>query len=418
MNEHAFVSKIHFPLPSQLSILFNHLLKNGDELRIVGGAVRDFLAKKNITDFDLACKYLPEQTSALLQKNKIKTIDSSIKYGTITAIVDGQQFQVTTLRKDTRSFGRDCEVEFVDDFYEDAKRRDFTINALSVDFAGHLYDYFGGLSDLENKIVKFIGNADERIKEDYLRILRFFRFSCYYAKDLDKEGLEACIKYKSHLKDLSSERIREEFFKILKCQNRENLLSILKVMQDTEILDLILGHRDEKRINILKNLFAIEDRLRNENELNDYFEPLMLLSVITKNAEVEFILSNAEKKYLQTISNSVARSDINNQNISKKNLLKLLLDFDQKTLTDILTIRLASQDNLENFIDDFLQMRRIIRTSVIPDFPVNGNDLIQLEVEPKNIGKALKAAKEYWWQSDFLATKQEICSFIKTQQIK
>ena len=404
MTQSLLVSQILFPFPPQLNILSGYLLKNGNELRVVGGAVRDFLTNKAITDFDLACQYLPSQTSALLSQHHIKIIDSGIKYGTITAIVDGVQFQITTLRKDIKNFGRDCEVEFVDDFYADAQRRDFTINALSVDFAGQIYDYFGGVDDLKNKIVKFIGDANERISEDYLRILRFFRFSCNYAKDVDLSGLHACIKYKSHLNDLSFERIRDEFFKILRCESRENLLSILQIMQDVGILDLIFHCSNTKRIDALKNLFYLEKILQKP------FDILMIFAVINSGDNFQFNLSNTEKKYFETVTKALPMLDFK---ISEKNLLRLLLEFTKRTLIDIFTIQLVLSNNFKNSIDDFLQISKIIVTSKITDFPIDGNDLIELKIAPKNIGKVLKIAKEYWWENDFLVNKKELCFFVK-----
>ena len=399
--------KVFFPFSPKIRTLFTILLNNGDEVRIVGGAVRDFLAGKkiaDIVDIDLACTYLPQKTSALLEGRHIKVIASGIKYGTVTAIIDKEQFQITTLRKDTKNFGRDCEVEFVDDFFEDARRRDFTINALSIDSAGQLYDYFGGVSDLENQIVKFIGDADERITEDYLRILRFFRFSCHYAKNLDQEGLSASMKYKNHLHNLSAERIKTELFKMFECQNRDNLFSILQTMFDIGILEFIINKPNKKRLDGLKNLFALEKTLDHK------FKPLMILAIIFGTQDLKLNLSNSEKKYLQSVTQTKL---IANFQISKKDLLKLLLEFDQKELLDIFTIQLVLSNNFENLIDDFLQLSKIVRLTQIPDFPINGHDLIALKIKSQNIGKVLKIAQTYWWENDFSINKNEILSFIK-----
>ena len=399
--------KIPFPFSPNIRILFTHLLENGDEARIVGGAVRDFLAgKKNsdIVDIDLACKYLPQTTSALLEDRQIKVIASGIKYGTITAIINKEQFQITTLRRDTKNFGRDCEVEFVDNFFEDAKRRDFTINALSVDFAGQLYDYFGGFEDLKKHIVKFIGDANERIKEDYLRILRFFRFSCHYAKKLDQDGLSACIENKNYLQSLSAERIRAELFKMFECKNRDNLFSILKTMLDVGILELIIREPSKQRLDGLKNLFYLE------KILDHRFTPLMILAVISGTQDLRLSLSNSEKKYLQSITQTKLIADFK---ISEKNLLKLLLEFDQKELLDIFTIQLVLNNNFKNLIDDFLQLSKIVHLIQIPNFPINGHDLIDLKIKSQNIGKVLKIAQTHWWENDYSINKNEILSFIK-----
>lgn len=394
------VKKISFPFSPQLKILANALLKDGDELRIVGGCVRDFLANQQIYDIDLACKYSPEKTISLLQLQNIKTVASGIKYGTITAIIDNQSFQITTLRKDVEHFGRSVEVEFIDDFYEDAARRDFTINAMSIDFSGNLYDYFGGFDDLQKGIVRFIGFAETRVKEDYLRILRFFRFSCRYSSNIDNQGLQAIIKYKDNLSDLSIERIKDEFFKILICKNRDNLMRILQIMQNNQILDFV-GF-NWSNLNYLKNLFILEKTLKKG------FDALIILAILSPN--VDFKFSNAEKKYLQLVSEALFVVDFQ---ASQKDLLKLLLNFDTKTIIDIFTIQLVLSSNFENLIDDFIRISKIVQTSKVPDFPINGHDLIALNIKPEQIGKFLEIAKNYWWEHNFSPSKQQISSFLQ-----
>ncbi|MFT5702868.1 MAG: poly(A) polymerase [Rickettsiales bacterium] len=398
-------NQILFPFSPQTKNIFDALLKNGDEIRLVGGLVRDFLSDNNIdnADFDLACKYTPEETTRILNQNNIKTIQSGAKYGTITAIIDDQQFQITTLRKDVENFGRDCEVEFHVDFFEDAKRRDFTINAISIDFAGNVYDYFGGINDLENKIVCFIGDADSRISEDYLRILRFFRFSCSHAKKIDESGLKACIKHKNHIQDLSRERVREELFKLFKCKNRENLSSTLQKMFEAGILELIFNSIDQKKLNEIKRLFKLEKLLKRE------FETTLFLAMLIGDKSYHLTLSKNEKKHIEKITKS---KFIANFKISKKDLLKLMLKFNHKELSDIYLLALALDNDFENFVDDFLVINKMITSSIIPDFPINGNDLINLGINPRDIGRILKIAKYHWWEKNFLINKQGLISFI------
>lgn len=398
------VKRVSFPFPKEIKTLFKYL----KDLRIVGGAVRDFLVKKPIVDFDLACKYLPEQTTKILENNKIKTLPTGLKYGTITALINSKQFQITTLRQDKESFGRDCKVEFTDDFYEDAARRDFTINAMSIDQDGILYDYFDGQNDLKNQKVRFIGEASIRIKEDYLRILRFFRFSCSYAKTLDKSGLEAAIKYKNHLNDLSNERVREEVVKMLKCENRKNLFSILQIMFDKKILNLIFPKINQTRIRAVERLFLLEKKLKTKIE----FKIFLAVLICDNNSKIN--LTNSEKKYLNLVTKPKFKPDFT---ISKKQITKLLLDFNAQELIDIHLIYVVLNKNFENLVDDFMCLVKIVRTVQIPDFPVNGNDLLELKINPKNIGKTLKIARDYWWQNDFKISKKEILSFIKEQNV-
>ena len=387
-----------FPFTSQLKSIFQSLLTNGDEIRIVGGSVRDFLCNKTISDIDLACIYNPHKTSEILQENNIKTIASGIKYGTITAIVGNEKFQITTLRKDTEGSGRDCEVEFIYDFYQDAKRRDFTINAISIDFANNVYDYFGGRKDLENKIVRFIGNSNQRIEEDHLRILRFFRFSCFYGQNIDRDGLKACIKNKEGITKLSKERIKDEFFKILSCKNRKSLWQILLLMHQIKILDIIL--QDTSSLVGLENIFWLE------NILNYQFDEIFLLSAIS--SQPKFNLSKIEKSHLQNITNPRFAIDFHS---STKDLIKLLIRFDKKEIIETFVLKL-SRGTKEILIDDFLRIYKILSNLNIPIFPVNGYHLLAAGVIPANIGKFLKYGQEYWIENDFLVSTEQIIKFI------
>ena len=167
----------------ETQLLFDIIGK--DNLRFVGGCVRNSLLQKENTDIDLATVKKPQEVMNLLKNANIRVVDTGIKYGTVTAVIDGQAFEITTLRRDLKCDGRYAEVEFTDDWEEDASRRDFTINAMSCDLDGKLYDYFSGKEDLAAGLVRFVGDANERVEEDVLRILRFFRFNAYFAHDFD-----------------------------------------------------------------------------------------------------------------------------------------------------------------------------------------------------------------------------------------
>jgi poly(A) polymerase len=228
MKNSINASHIFANLPDEVLKLFAIF---GENIRLVGGSVRDLILEKNVNDYDFACKFLPTEIVEILTKNNIKSIPTGLKYGTITAVINHKNFQITTLRKDKNQKGRDCDVNFVEDFYEDAKRRDFTINALYLDSLGQIHDYFNGIDDLENQKVRFILDAKTRIQEDYLRILRFIRFSCNYAQELDKEGLEACLNFKDFLKTLSKERVRDEFLKIISSKNSAQIINVLNIQK-------------------------------------------------------------------------------------------------------------------------------------------------------------------------------------------
>lgn len=185
--------------------------------RFVGGAVRDQLLSLPGSDVDLATRLLPEQVVERLQAAGIKAVPTGFDHGTVTAVSDGHPYEVTTLRRDVETFGRRAKVSFTDDWSEDAARRDFTINALMADPAsGEIFDYFGGLADLEARRVRFIGDPFERIAEDHLRILRFFRFHARFGRgEPDQPALDACAARANDLMALSRERIADELLKLL-----------------------------------------------------------------------------------------------------------------------------------------------------------------------------------------------------------
>src|SRR6202163_1472082 len=191
---------------------------NGDaeEARVVGGAVRNALLQIPPGDIDIATTALPDEVIRRARAAGIKSVRTGSEHGTVTLVVDGQPFEVTTLREDTETFGRKAKVAFGRDWVRDAERRDFTINGLSVNADGVVHDYIGGLADIAARRVRFIGNANERIAEDYLRILRFFRIhAAYGAGEPDRAGYLACIAGRAGLATLSAERVRLEMLKLM-----------------------------------------------------------------------------------------------------------------------------------------------------------------------------------------------------------
>jgi poly(A) polymerase len=188
----------------------------GEEARVVGGAVRNALLKIPTGDIDIATTALPAEVISRAKAANIKSVPTGLEHGTVTLVVDAQPFEVTTLREDIETFGRKATVAFGRDWVRDAERRDFTINALSVDADGVVHDYVGGLDDIATRRVRFIGDPAQRIAEDYLRILRFFRISATYgAGELDRPGYLACIHAREGLATLSAERLRMETMKLM-----------------------------------------------------------------------------------------------------------------------------------------------------------------------------------------------------------
>lgn len=217
-----------------------HLLNgNGEEARVVGGAVRNALLKIPTGDIDIATTAPPDEVIRRAKAAGIKSVPTGIEHGTVTLVVDGHPFEVTTLREDTETFGRKAKVAFGRDWVRDAERRDFTINGLSVDADGVVHDHVGGLEDIAAKRVRFIGDPNQRIAEDYLRILRFFRIlAAYGSGEPDRDGYLACIRARGGLANLSAERVRMEMLKLMVA---EGAAGAITAMADGGLLQMIFG---------------------------------------------------------------------------------------------------------------------------------------------------------------------------------
>ena len=197
----------------EAQIIFSHLNVVGEETkaRFVGGCVRKALSGENIDDIDLATSLEPNEVKMKLNEKDIKVIDTGVSHGTVTAILNDKKFEITTLRKDISTDGRHADVRFTKNWEEDASRRDFTINAIYADIEGRIFDPLKGILDLQNKIIKFIGSSEERIQEDYLRILRYFRFFTQYSNlEHDQEVIRSIKKYINGINKVSNERIFNE----------------------------------------------------------------------------------------------------------------------------------------------------------------------------------------------------------------
>ncbi len=226
----------------------------GGTARFVGGCVRNSLLGEPVTDVDIATTETPDRAQALLEAKGIKVIPTGIEHGTVTAVAEGRHFEITTLRVDVATHGRHADVEFTEDWVEDARRRDFTMNALYADKDGTLHDPLGGQDDLQARLVRFIGDPRERIREDYLRILRFFRFHAWYGKgEPDAASLKACADEKEGMKQLSGERIRVELFKTL---TADEAPAAFRQMAASGVLTEVLP--EASKLDRFENLVRIE----------------------------------------------------------------------------------------------------------------------------------------------------------------
>lgn len=372
--------------------------------RIVGGAVRDSALGLKPCDIDIATSIIPEDVLALLKKNNIYAVPTGIKFGTITAVFDKEHFEITTLRQDTSCDGRWANVTYTDDFKKDAERRDFTINALSYQPSEQkLYDYFDGLEHLQNKRVIFIGNAQDRICEDYLRILRFFRFSIRYANELDEQGFAACCNQKEHLLTLSPERITSEIDKIISLKGS---YKILFAMAEGGIFKTLIP---QHHINV-KNLEKADQLLQNSEIQNISTDGLycLLLSrknqIITKDVWKNFRFSNKRyKKIMQFLELlSIDKIDILIRCI--KNMWYEYPEIIHELLSCIYINQQISQEI-------FLELSQKL-VPPVPIFPITSTMLMELGYRGKDLGLALNKLVSLWQESDYTKTKEELLNML------
>ncbi|MCD6075037.1 MAG: putative tRNA adenylyltransferase, partial [Rhodospirillales bacterium] len=212
----------------EVGAVFAALTKEGKEARFVGGCVRNALMHLPIVDIDIATQEPPERVVALLQEAGIQAVPTGIEHGTVTAVANGKTFEITTLRRDVSTDGRRATVAFTEDWREDAARRDFTFNSLSATLDGAVYDYFNGMQDLAHRVIRFVGRVNERIAEDRLRILRYFRFIAVYGMRIgERYEFQMVVNNAEHLAELSAERIRDELIKILGSANHHDAVRMM-----------------------------------------------------------------------------------------------------------------------------------------------------------------------------------------------
>ncbi len=402
-----------------------HLLnQEGGEARFVGGCVRDHLLTQSYTDIDIATTHVPEEVVRLMDQAGIKTIPTGIKHGTVTAMLEGQAFEITTLRKDTQCDGRHAEVEYTSKWEEDAARRDFTINALYMDAQGEIYDYFNGQEDLANKVIRFVGDPVARIQEDYLRILRFFRFQSYYSDEFKfPMQLEACAINLEGLAQLSGERIQAEMLKIL---SSPRPLYVLMVMNKIGLFNYIIPNLNgEINFGALKQLLRIEKFYPEEAVVNPYVRLAAML--ILGNYSQEFILdlgsywkfSSDNRNFLAVILSQEHEviSDMDRA-AAKREIRVLTKDYFIATCV----VRWAAECH---FVDDPEKINQAYKELIdfakgwkIPIMPIRGRDLLDMGVgEGKEVGALLKKAEAVWEANDYRTTREELFALVRSEMV-
>ena len=388
------------------------VLKNqdkGNKLMFVGGCVRKLLKKELVNDIDIATNLSPDELKNILRENNINFIETGITHGTITVVINKIKFEITTLRKDVSTDGRHANVEFISDWEEDAKRRDFTINAIYSDLKGEIYDPLGGLKDLENKIVKFIGDPNERIREDYLRILRYFRFYTQYNNHQhDIKIVQAIKKGLNGIRKISKERIIDEFSKILNLKNFYELFN--NEFSCSVILTIFPQLKHYGRFRAIQN---IPNKIINRLNV-----PLILSILLIDNSDnCEFFLykfkfSNRDKKKILFLLNKFKKINVK-ELLDEKKLVKLAYLGNAVEIIDLLVfLTFVSKEIDVNAVEKRISFLDKLR---LPVFPITA-DYLKLKYnfsESRELGFALKKLEQSWIDNDFIIDKNDITTILK-----
>ena len=390
--------------------LFNVVENHGGALRFVGGAVRDTLAGLEGFDLDLATDLSPDELVEACEEEGLKTIPLGIKFGTVGVLIDDKVLEVTSLRKDIKTDGRHAEVEFTTDWETDAGRRDLTINAVYADEKGNVFDYYNGIDDLEKGVVRFIGNPTQRIKEDYLRILRFFRFHSIFAKTpINQKALEACKENSEGLQNLSMERIRDEMFKILLTPHAAETL---KIMADNEILSYVLPVPKTENIACLDFLDKkLNQHKMQKNALARLFILFAPDEAFANNIATRMKFSKKEKQdFVDLARIKVDLSDF----ADEQKLKKLIYLYGRDFVRNKFMIEQALQQKI---LPDFDAILNCILTFNPPAFPLRGQDIINAGFKGSpHIGDLLDSLEEIWLESNFALSKEDLLA--RLQQLK
>ncbi|MDZ5697973.1 CCA tRNA nucleotidyltransferase [Chelativorans sp. M5D2P16] len=390
------------------------VLNEGDEeARIAGGAVRNALLGQPVTDVDIATTTTPEETTRRAEAAGFKVVPTGFEHGTVTVVAKGLPYEVTTLRADVETDGRYARVVFGRDWRDDAERRDFTINALYAEADGRVVDLVGGLSDLETRTLRFIGDAETRIREDYLRILRFFRFFAWYGSGRpDADGLKACTRLRDGLARLSAERVWSELKKLLAAADPSRALLW---MRQTGTLTAVLPESERWGID------AIHGLVDTERAFGWAPDPLLrLAAIIPPDAErvkalaVRLRMSKAEAAALV----GWAEAPVPDPSLGESAFAKLLYRAGEKGVDKRLGLALAGARARAQADDGALMeaagYRRLLDTLERwqrPVFPLGGKDLLPLGFKPgAELGKTLAALEERWLESGFAMSREDLLS--------
>ena len=387
----------------EVTAVIEALDDGGAKARFVGGCVRDAVLERPIRDIDLATDAPPERVAELLEALKIKVVPTGIAHGTVTAVVSGRPFEITTLRRDVETYGRHAKVEFTDDWTEDASRRDLTINALSLDPDGTLHDPFGGLEDLLAHNVRFVGGAKARINEDVLRLLRYFRFFAHYGRPpADEEAMAACREMAPMLSQLSAERVRAELLKLLEAPTAAD---VMRLMSDEGVLGQILP--EAMNFDRLSRLIELEKNLN----LND---PVRRLASVME----------LDKLDLDALSERLRLSNVQGDRLAAmvEHRSAIVPTFGEAQ-RDALIYRIGTSTFLDAALvgwagagvdGEWAALVDACNNWLPKKFPLGGGDVMALGAPSgPDVGILLRAVEEWWIDGGFQANRESCIERLK-----
>ena len=410
-NHNSFknnIKKLNLTTPVKKIFEAINSYSSESEIRYVGGCLRKILNNEKVDDIDLATNLNPFEVSEILKKNNINLYESGIEHGTITAIIDDHKFEITSLREDIFTDGRHAKVKFSKDWKKDASRRDFTINSIYSDLDGNLFDPFNGKKDIETGQVSFIGDAEKRIKEDYLRILRYLRFFLNYSKQPHKEEVTKIIKTNINgISLISKERLLDELKKLLKSNQLE------KLSKDQFSIDLILLIFPE-----LKNLRSIINTIKVKKKLFVELDLIFILflMIIDETDNLEYFLykynvSKKEQKRANAISNFYYEKK-ESKILNEFNLNKVLYYNGKQAVLDILNFKIIKTKKTDKKL---LNLLELYKNKTKPSLPI-GADLLMTRYkipEGRQLGSTLKLIEEEWIRNNFEISDKQIDNIVK-----